>query len=166
MMDPQTAILIQQLGNDDFFQREQTSKTLIKMDERPIHLLRLIGENSNDLEIVRRSQRIIKIYENTIQPSKYNKMPWIDHLPNEFPKKSKITWEYMDPYKNHHQYDPSGDYECFRFATSDFIIDYLRKGHNRKQCIDLLDKMSESEKKWTKSQQKGFYKALPLGLEP
>lgn len=163
LFDPEVSLLATQLGDDEWLVREKASAALVKMDERPIKVLRLL-QVCDDAEVRHRANRIVRAYEGSLFPTKYGKMPWIDHLPSDFPDRDKIVSKYIDPYREYHQYDGEGDYKIFRDATADFILEYSKKGHSRKECVELLDKMAGSEESWifiNTTGGKNFYKALP-----
>lgn len=151
LLDPQASVLIKELGHDEWENREKASAALIKMDERPIRLLR-IAMNSDDAEVRRRAKRIVEKYEGTLFPTKYKKMPWIDHLPKDFKGRNKALKDHLLQYKENHQWDNTGEYTPFRWATREFIVEYSRSGHSRKECVKLLDKMVESEEHWIEAQ--------------
>lgn len=163
LLDPEVSFLATQLGDDAWVVREKASAALAKMDERPIKILRFY-QISGDAEVRRRANRIVEAYERRVVFNENKKMPWIDHLPEHFPDRQEIINKYLLPYKESHRYDSEGHYQVFRDATADFILDYCKKGHLKKEIVELLEEMAENEKQWLSFNTNGgknFYKRMP-----
>ncbi len=163
LFDPEVTFLVGQMGDEEWAVREEASAALVKMDERPIKLLRIAQDpkNNPDLEIRRRANKIVRKYEGSIEPSNNENFPWIDHLPDDFVDRDLIIKRFIRPYRSQFRYD-NHEYQIFRDATKDFILEYSRRGHTRQECIRLLDLMVENQKTWVASQHPNyFYKTLP-----
>lgn len=157
-VDPEVTNLIKQLDNDSFRVREAASAKLLKMDERPIRFLRIAAEKGVSAEVRLRARRIVDHYEN-VKPSKYNKLPWIDHLPKDFPDRAGVIKRHLEVYSAEVLYDYS-EWRALRWATRQLCRDLFKRGWDRRHVIELLDKMSSNEQKWLKNKKDNPYKPI------
>jgi hypothetical protein len=146
----QVKILIEQLGNDVFAERNKAMKVL---GREPLDLAGLQqvarARNDKDSEIAMRtsmivdarSRKICEPYarEANIRPTNYPKMPWIDMLPQGvqfpghdqnllYPSRSAIIGTYLEKARvNGAPADSSPNWTNFRVASDLFVQDVFHR---------------------------------------
>lgn len=151
LLDPEVQVLVKQLGNDEWREREKASAKLKKMGERPMRILMYAEVYNTDLEIRRRAQRLVSHYMgDLIKCTKYDEIPWIECLPKDFPDRDKVL---EAAFKKHGEpqydwgYDGNGAVE-YREATRSLMRAMYHKGWSSKKVRECLDKMADNEREW------------------
>lgn len=152
-LPPEYPCLIEGLSSSEYLVRENTSEKIESIiDDYPFLLT--ILEKHFDLEIKTRATRIKNKYLTTIKPTTYKVMPWIDCLPEFFPDRADLIIFYTSSY-SHIPRDK--DWTTYRYATSDLISDlFFKQQYQKKELIELLDRMVENEIIQRKKSNLGF----------
>src|SRR5690242_12800660 len=76
---PEVAVLVQQLGHDDFFKRQEATEKLRKMGRKAIRTLEYAVQTTKDLEIHHRAENLLCGYSTLPNP-----LPPIFTLPRNY----------------------------------------------------------------------------------
>lgn len=145
--------LVLSLGSPDYAAREQATTALGKL--QPEVFLKW-GAGHKDAEIAARSRKLLDAYywqvADTILPSKWPYMPWIDSLPYTYPKRYPTINQYLGtvnrcPSIGYGSPDAPHWYQ-YRQATKHLVVHLFRQGKTKAQITALLDAMAEYEKNW------------------
>lgn len=152
LIDPQVIRLINELGDNSWHHRDAVTRKLIKMDERPVLLLRIMGATNPDAEIAMRSRMVLDRYYNSAKPPN-GKWPYIECLPKDYPNRAKVLEEvfkvYGDPsYGTDGDGGDEYDGEIYRTATCEFAHKLMREGASRSHVVAILKIMTKNEAQW------------------
>jgi hypothetical protein len=152
LCDQHAALLIEQLGAEEFAVREAATRALVHLvqsDGGHVLLPRLeTATHYADVETARRAERVLAEFYN-LRPSTYSLLPWIDMLPATVKDRDEIIRAYRQPGQpgGATTYDAPRWLE-YRFATGMYISDLLRTGQPRSQVRKLLDEMAAAERQY------------------
>lgn len=137
---------LKELSDKQWRVRENATVKLIKMDEKAFPYIKNYLKVTECPESFDRCERMIHIFYESIKPTTYKAIPWIDALPKQYPNRDIIISKYMEGM------DRSGicgdklfEYMGYRLATKNYIIDLHKSGIKKKDIIKLLDSMVPEE---------------------
>jgi hypothetical protein len=156
-------LLISQLGSDDFTARERAYKRL--NDLLPVAASYLYSAQSHrDPEVAARSTKLYRHWAwqvaETIRPSKWPELPWIDSLPYSYPDRYQVIGGYLGAV-NCCVGDSQGSggpptWPKYREATKLFVYKQLLDGRTIPEIVAILDAMVDHEKGWIKKHRHAF----------
>lgn len=145
---------LKELGNKQWRLRENATLKLIKMDEKALPFVKHYLEVTECPESAERCSRIIGAFYRSLKPTTYKAIPWIDALPENYPKRTEIISKYMDGMdRSAPASDNPWEYAGYRMATRLYVIDLHKGGMNKAEIVKLLDSMVPGELKQLQNMQ-------------
>lgn len=156
-------VLLSQLGSDDFKTRELAHKKLEQLFPVAVPYL-YQAQSCRDPEIAARTSKLYKQWAwqmaDTIRPTHWPYLPWIDSLPYTYPERYPTINGYLGAV-GHCPGTQSGQSDApswtkYRAATKLFVYKMLVDGKQVNEVRAVLDTMVDYEKGWIKKNQHSY----------
>lgn len=146
------AVLVLQLGANDFAARERASAALRALGEPVVPAL-WRATNHDDPEVRRRAVMLLDDWRNTFRPSCGSPTPWLDMLPQDYPERQTVIQTYLDIVRNAGLPVAGGaDWPKYRVATELWIDAQMVAKARRADVVRILDQMMVREQEYRRRQ--------------
>ncbi|HZT82718.1 MAG TPA: hypothetical protein VFA26_20985 [Gemmataceae bacterium] len=146
--DAHVLCLIDQLGDEQFAVRARAQARLVRIaqSDRGHHFRPRLEAATRHLdpEVARRAAAVLEAFYD-VRPTRYPVLPWIDMLPAGFADRQATIDCWLSRARGPAGWSYSPDWPDYRYATSLYARELLRKGMPRSEVRRLLDEMAAVE---------------------
>lgn len=149
--------LVEKLGSPKFAIRRSATMELYKNLPGSAPAIQK-GFRSHDPEVRYRSKHLLNNFARTIQPSSYHELPWIDSLPEDCPERDAVIHRMFKEINGSRSDIPWQDEAWHHSLATEYLIrSLLYQGKDKKEIVELLDKMVEKQLDWVWNHEIGEY---------
>lgn len=162
-------VLISQLGSPQYRERARASHELYQMAPLVVPYLEA-ARRHEDLEVSQRSTLILATYYESVadrvaesmKPSRWPRLPWIDMLPENHPDRKTVIDYYTQQARNRIGRKGPPNWEDYRLATKLYMRELILERQRPQQVQHLLDRMVECECQWIRTNGKKYTPPLTM----
>ena len=168
------SLFIVLLASPNYRDRETASVALERLLPHSLPFLES-ASRCKDPEVSRRAslivgryyQRTAKVKAARVRASGYDKTPWIDMLPPEYPDRSATIQHYLGRvWETGNRLGPAEDWRDYRQATRLFLEELYASPRGAESVPSLVERMKRVEYDWIKQNHKRYKLPLPPAIGP